>query len=80
MKQIREHEAQHVTLLSGGLTAAGATPVQACTYKFPYKGVKEFLALSQIIEGVGVAACESSDLAVGSLPRLNQLTSLLSSL
>jgi hypothetical protein len=22
-----------VTLLSGGLTAAGATPVQACTYK-----------------------------------------------
>jgi hypothetical protein len=53
-------ENQHVELLTGGLTAAGAKPVQECVYKFPYTDVKGFMALSQVIEGVGVSAYEGA--------------------
>jgi hypothetical protein len=34
-----------------GLMAAGAMPVAACGYKFPYTDVTSFLGLAQVIEG-----------------------------
>lgn len=56
IEQIAADEAQHVTLLTGALTEAGATPVQACNYSVPYSDVTGFLGLAQVFEGVGVSA------------------------
>ncbi|KAK0307677.1 hypothetical protein LTR01_005677 [Friedmanniomyces endolithicus] len=39
LNYIAHDEEQHVLLLEGALTAACVTPVQACTYSFPYYDV-----------------------------------------
>lgn len=51
--EIASHEQTHVEFLSTALTAAGATPVKACTYDFGVTSPETFLATSQILEGVG---------------------------
>ncbi|CAD6579273.1 MAG: hypothetical protein CYPHOPRED_000843 [Cyphobasidiales sp. Tagirdzhanova-0007] len=56
IEQIAADEAQHVSLLTGALTEAGATPVQACNYSVPYSDVTGFLGLAQVFEGVGTSA------------------------
>ncbi|KAK0302927.1 hypothetical protein LTR82_017707 [Friedmanniomyces endolithicus] len=56
LKYIAHDEEQHVLLLEGALTVAGVTPVQACTYSFPYYDVRSFITLSSVLEGVGTSA------------------------
>ena len=56
LKYIAHDEEGHVLFLEAGLTAAGAMPVQACTYNFPMSTPQEFVALASVIEGVGVSA------------------------
>merc|ERR1712099_82766 len=56
LKYIAYDEQQHVQLLSNALSAAGVTPVQECTYNFPYEDVRGFVTLSSVLEGVGTSA------------------------
>jgi hypothetical protein len=56
LKYVAHDEEGHVLYLEAGLTAAGATPVAACTYSFPMDTPEEFVAMAAVIEGVGVSA------------------------
>ncbi|CAD6579559.1 MAG: hypothetical protein CYPHOPRED_000912 [Cyphobasidiales sp. Tagirdzhanova-0007] len=54
--EIASQEATHVSFLTAALTAAGAEPVAACKYDFGITTPESYRALSQVLEGVGVAA------------------------
>ncbi|KAK4165529.1 ferritin-like domain-containing protein [Cladorrhinum sp. PSN259] len=56
LQKVGQDETDHVNFLSSALKAAGATPVEECTYDFGYKDVDTFLATASILEGVGVSA------------------------
>ncbi|KIY66361.1 hypothetical protein CYLTODRAFT_463573 [Cylindrobasidium torrendii FP15055 ss-10] len=52
-EQIGAHEQAHVDFLSKALADKATKP---CTYDFKYNNPKEFAAVAQILEGVGVSA------------------------
>ncbi|KAF1820432.1 uncharacterized protein K489DRAFT_383242 [Dissoconium aciculare CBS 342.82] len=56
LKEIASDEATHVSFLSGALSKAGVTPTSVCTYDFGPSTVENYLAVANILEGVGVSA------------------------
>ncbi|KAK5086204.1 hypothetical protein LTR70_007449 [Exophiala xenobiotica] len=56
LQYIASDEESHVKFLTGAISAAGADPVAACTYNFPYIDVASFITLSTMLEGVGTSA------------------------
>ncbi|KAI5475955.1 ferritin/ribonucleotide reductase-like protein [Pseudohyphozyma bogoriensis] len=56
ISEIYSHESSHVSFLSGALSAANVTPTAACEYSFPHTSPATFLAVAQILEGVGTSA------------------------
>ncbi|HYO82970.1 MAG TPA: ferritin-like domain-containing protein [Bryobacteraceae bacterium] len=56
LTRIRDHEVAHVQALQAAITQLGGTPVQACTYRFPYNTPDEFLQVAQTLEETGVMA------------------------
>ncbi|GAA5843066.1 hypothetical protein JCM3766R1_001677 [Sporobolomyces carnicolor] len=72
LQQVAADEHAHVEFLTAGLKAAGVeNPPQACTYNFPYTDVHSFLALSQVVEGLGVSAYLG---AAGDIENANYVT------
>ena len=51
LEYIAHDEEAHVELLTTALAAAGAMPVAACTYSFPYTDIPSFITLSSVLEG-----------------------------
>lgn len=53
IQEIGQHEANHVSVLSGAL---GSAANAACTYTFPVTDVHSFVGLATLVENVGVSA------------------------
>ncbi|KAL8915164.1 MAG: hypothetical protein Q9171_000283 [Xanthocarpia ochracea] len=56
LKTVSKDEGTHVSFLTAALKAAGATPVEECTYDFGLTDVNMAIATASILEGVGVSA------------------------
>ena len=57
---IRDHEGEHVELLTGAISGAGGTPVQEATYDFGYEDAEGFLEVAAALENTGVSAYDGA--------------------
>lgn len=60
LARIRDHEVAHVEALQTTIRSLGGTPVEACTYNFPYRTPDEFLQVAQVLEETGVQAYDGA--------------------
>lgn len=60
IQRVAFDESEHVKFITGALKAAGATPVQECTYAFGVTDVKTFVATAAILEGTYTATAARS--------------------
>lgn len=58
--RIRDHEVTHVSTLRSTIRSLGGTPVEACTYNFPYNNPDQFLQVAQTLEETGVMAYDGA--------------------
>lgn len=56
IKEIGDHEAQHVDALTAAIKQLDGKPVEEASYDFGYTDLASFLSTAAAIEGVGVAA------------------------
>ena len=56
LSDVRDHEEEHVTVLTDTINKLGGTPVEAAEYEFPYDSMVEFAQLANNLEATGVAA------------------------
>jgi rubrerythrin len=56
IQTVSNDEKTHVSFLSTALQGLNQTPTAACEYAFGYTDVKSFLAVAQVLEGVGYVA------------------------
>jgi hypothetical protein len=57
VQTVGNHEATHVDVLTQAVELLGGDPAQEATYDFGIETVGDFLALGQVLENTGVAAC-----------------------
>jgi hypothetical protein len=56
LKTVGETERTHVTQLTAAISAAGAKPVQQCTYNFGFTTAKDMVATARVLEAAGISA------------------------
>ncbi|KAF2761811.1 hypothetical protein EJ05DRAFT_185703 [Pseudovirgaria hyperparasitica] len=56
LKMVGQTEATHVSFLTSAIAAAGAQPVQQCTYNFGFTDAATMVATAKVLEAIGVSA------------------------
>lgn len=56
LKMVAATESTHVTALTAAIKAAGASPVQACSYKFGFTNAMGMVTTANQLEAVGLSA------------------------
>jgi Ferritin-like domain len=56
LKTVANTESTHVTQLTAAISAAGAQPVQQCTYNFGFTTAQAMVTTARVLEAVGISA------------------------
>jgi len=57
---IRDHEMEHVTVITQVITDLGGEPVAEATYDFGYTDLAGFIGVAQVLENTGVSAYQGA--------------------